>query len=63
MSSENRTGDRAGDFRGPGLPFLTLAGEYAVLAFDNLHREVFEIQFLATVNRGQLGFVYAGAQR
>ena len=47
MSSENRTRGRAGDFRGPWLPFLTIPGDYAVLAFDNLHREVFEVQFLA----------------
>ncbi len=63
MFSENRTRQRAGDFRGPGLPFLTIAGEYAVLAFNHLHREVFEIQFLAAANGRQLGFIDTGAQR
>src|SRR5688572_5006856 len=63
MFSENGTRQRAGDFRGPGLPFLTIAGEYAVLAFNHLHREVFEIQFLAAANGRQLGFIDTGAQR
>jgi hypothetical protein len=45
------------------LPFLTITGEYAVLAINHLHREVFEIQFLAAANRRQLGFIDTGAQR
>ncbi len=44
------------------MPFLTAAVEYAVLAFDNLHREVFEIQFLAAANSRHLRFVDACAQ-
>jgi len=37
MFSENGTRQRSGNFRGPGLPFLTIAGEYTVLAFNHLH--------------------------
>jgi hypothetical protein len=63
MFSEYGTGERAGDFRGPGLPFLTIAGEYAVLAFNHLHREILEIQFLAAANGCQLGFIDTRAQQ
>ena len=61
--SKDRTGDRAGDFGGFGLPLLTIAGEYSVPAFDHVHREVFKVQSLAADNRRQPGFVYACAQQ
>ena len=34
-----------------------------MLAVNHLHREVFEIQFLAAANCRQLGFIDGGAQR
>jgi hypothetical protein len=45
------------------LPFFTVPSEYAVLAFDNWHREVFQIQFLTAANGRQPRLVDAAAQR
>src|SRR5262245_42413366 len=62
MPSKYRAGQRPGDFRRPGLAFLTAAIQDAVLAFDDLDGKIFEVEFLPAADGGQLGLVDAGAQ-